>query len=435
MNSNPDIYSRYIRNGAQYLEYVGYSRSKLSLSYWNLKKVLTTVYEKNGSLPWAYGTTLGFENIYGSSSSSGKSSSSGIFTWPVPEYVEKGISKKDQLTATFAGDDSTHNGNHGAIDISHSVNTSAKIVAAAAGKVVGVNTSCTHDYGKEDAKDPGGCGYGFGNYVIIEHSNGYYTLYGHMTKDITVKEGDEVKSGQEIGIMGSTGNSTGNHLHFEVRTGGSTFWNSKKVDPEQFFNDDCSPVGGGSTSENLVQFVWTWEGSDEYLKSQGHLTDDGKYYIIYGDSVAGTRAVGHGIDLDAGGFASVFESNGYSTSIGSKVPKEFVDNLSLQELSKRKSEIEERCKDLNLKDYQIDALVSRSYQMGAYGWYDGSLLGGYCLGETFNTAYQKWWDNGQSDRLYDNFMRYTTNGGESGLIKRRESEWKLFKTGVYDASH
>lgn len=32
-------------------------------------------------------------------------------------------------------------------------------------------------------------------------------------------------------------------------------------------------------------------------------------------------------------------------------------------------------------------------------------------------------------------MRYTTNGGESGLIKRRESEWKLFKTGVYDASH
>lgn len=420
MNSNPDIYSRYIRNGAQYLEYVGYSRSKLSLSYWNLKKILTTVYEKNGSLPWAYGTTLGFKNIYGSSSSSGKSSSSGIFTWPVPEYVEKGISKKDQLTATFAGDDSVHNGNHGAIDISHSVNTSAKIVAAAAGEVIHAG----------DVND------GYGEYIIIKHSNGYYTLYGHMvTGSLKVKEGDKVNSGQEIGTMGTTGNSTGNHLHFEVRTGGSTFWNSKKVDPEQFFNDDCSPVGGGATSENLVQFVWTWEGSDDYLKSQGHLTDDGKYYIIYGDSVAGTRAVGHGIDLDAGGFASVFESNGYSTSIGSKVPKEFVDNLSLQELSKRKSEIEERCKDLNLKDYQIDALVSRSYQMGAYGWYDGSLLGGYCLGETFNTAYQKWWDNGQSDRLYDNFMRYTTNGGESGLIKRRESEWKLFKTGVYDASH
>lgn len=236
MNSNPDIYSRYIRNGAQYLEYVGYSRSKLSLSYWNLKKILTTVYEKNGSLPWAYGTTLGFENVYGTNGSSSKTSGSGIFIWPVPEYVEKGISKKDQLTATFAGDDSVHNGNHGAIDIAHSVNTSAKIVAAAAGEVIHAG----------DVND------GYGEYVIIKHSNGYFSLYGHMVSgSLKVKEGDKVNSGQEIGTMGTTGNSTGNHLHFEVRTGDSNFWNSKKVDPEQFFNEDCSPVGGGSSGLNF----------------------------------------------------------------------------------------------------------------------------------------------------------------------------------------
>lgn len=73
MNSNPDIFHRYIREGGEYYEYVGYSRSKLKLSYWNLKDLFQKVYDKKGSLPWAYGKTLGFENIY---SSSGNSSSS-----------------------------------------------------------------------------------------------------------------------------------------------------------------------------------------------------------------------------------------------------------------------------------------------------------------------------------------------------------------------
>lgn len=82
MNSNPDIFHRYIREGGEYYEYVGYSRSKLSLSYWNLKNVLQKIYDKKGSLPWAYGKTLGFENIYSSggnsSSSVGNSSGRGL---------------------------------------------------------------------------------------------------------------------------------------------------------------------------------------------------------------------------------------------------------------------------------------------------------------------------------------------------------------------
>lgn len=82
MNSNPDIFHRYIREGGEYYEYVGYSRSKLSLSYWNLKNMLQKIYDKKGSLPWAYGKTLGFENIYSSggnsSSSVGNSSGRGL---------------------------------------------------------------------------------------------------------------------------------------------------------------------------------------------------------------------------------------------------------------------------------------------------------------------------------------------------------------------
>ncbi|MGG0937097.1 M23 family metallopeptidase [Brevibacillus centrosporus] len=59
----------------------------------------------------------------------------------------------------------------------------------------------------------------YGNAVIIDHGNGVQTLYGHM-KSIRVSEGERVNKGTSIGIMGSTGDSTGVHVHFEVRKGG-----------------------------------------------------------------------------------------------------------------------------------------------------------------------------------------------------------------------
>jgi len=64
----------------------------------------------------------------------------------------------------------------------------------------------------------------YGNYVIIDHSNGYQTLYGHMYKILT-KKGAYVDQGQKIGLVGSTGYSTGPHLHFGV------YKNGKSTDP------------------------------------------------------------------------------------------------------------------------------------------------------------------------------------------------------------
>ena len=72
--------------------------------------------------------------------------------------------------------------------------------------------------------------YSYGNYVLIAHYNGLYTLYAHgQMGSITVKEGQRVKQGQQIMRVGSTGNSTGPHLHFEVRTGGGSY--SERVNP------------------------------------------------------------------------------------------------------------------------------------------------------------------------------------------------------------
>lgn len=61
---------------------------------------------------------------------------------------------------------------------------------------------------------------GYGNTIIIDHGNGYATLYGHQAS-FEVQEGDYVETGQHIGNVGSTGLSTGPHLHFEIRENGS----------------------------------------------------------------------------------------------------------------------------------------------------------------------------------------------------------------------
>ncbi len=60
----------------------------------------------------------------------------------------------------------------------------------------------------------------YGNEVVIQHSDGMYSQYAHLSS-LEVTTGQTVTGGQQIGLSGSTGNSTGPHLHFEVRTGPS----------------------------------------------------------------------------------------------------------------------------------------------------------------------------------------------------------------------
>lgn len=91
---------------------------------------------------------------------------------------------------------------HKGVDIGAAKGT--PIAAAAAGTVT------TAQYGYNG---------GYGNYVIISHGNGIQTLYGHCTS-LNVSAGQSVSQGQQIATVGSTGNSTGNHLHLEIRING-----------------------------------------------------------------------------------------------------------------------------------------------------------------------------------------------------------------------
>ena len=126
--------------------------------------------------------------------------STGKFSWPLPNY--------STITSEFGPRWGT---NHNGLDISGSGVYGADIVASDGGTVI---------LSQEDNS-------GYGRYVIIDHENGYKTLYGHCSK-LCVSVGDKVSAGQKIAEVGSTGYSTGPHLHFEIIDNGT------KVDPYPF---------------------------------------------------------------------------------------------------------------------------------------------------------------------------------------------------------
>lgn len=75
--------------------------------------------------------------------------------------------------------------------------------------------------------------WGYGNHVIINHGNGYTTLYGHLSR-FAVRGGQKIKRGQLIGYVGNTGRSTGSHLHYEVRK------YNNPLNPAFFYRNDLS---------------------------------------------------------------------------------------------------------------------------------------------------------------------------------------------------
>ena len=110
---------------------------------------------------------------------------------------------------------------HGAIDIG--VSRGTPVIASKAGTVVKVVTGCIEGNYL--------CGGSYGNYIKIDHGGGIETLYAHLTSS-EVKVGDTVAQGEIIARSGSTGRSTGPHLHFEVRINGT------RVDPLNYVDAD-----------------------------------------------------------------------------------------------------------------------------------------------------------------------------------------------------
>lgn len=142
---------------------------------------------------------------------------------------------------------------HKGIDlIANPNNRNEEILAFADGVVTGVQKT--------------GAQYGTGCYVRIKHSNGYYTLYYHLKSgSIVVNKGDSVKAGQKLGIIGTTGQSTGVHLHFQIDKGGS----SSAINPYDYLFNGKPFISNSTSAESSSN------------------SNDEVYVVVKGDTLSG----------------------------------------------------------------------------------------------------------------------------------------------------
>jgi len=163
------------------------------------------------------------------------------FLWPVSGYYN--------ISSGFGNRNS---GVHRGIDInSYGGKTSisgADALAAKRGTVYAVYTACRHNYAKTVSC---GCGGGYGNYVFLRQEDGGETRYAHLAS-VSVKTGQTLKRGTPLGSIGSTGMSSGYHLHFEIRDAGQTVQNPMP----QNYDGRHTFVGNSAPQSAAVQYLY-----------------------------------------------------------------------------------------------------------------------------------------------------------------------------------
>lgn len=184
------------QNTANYNEYAAVMHA---LGY----KKIDGHYTSGGKLPEESGLNTGI-NVNRSSASQ-KTSSAGFVnpTTASNSVVTSGYGGRNAVK-TSTGYSST---NHDGIDIG---GTGGNLNGQAADSIGGGKVT---EVGYDEN--------GYGNYVVVDHGNGYTSLYGHLQK-ATVKQGDAVSAGQQVGVIGSTGSSTAPHLHLRVHKNGQS---------------------------------------------------------------------------------------------------------------------------------------------------------------------------------------------------------------------
>ncbi len=203
--------------------------------------------------------------------------------------------------------------------------------------------------------------------------------------------------------------------------------------------EEFSSIGGGSASQLLKEYIREWEFGNNALTNE-----DGTKYIIVDDGY-GNLAVGYGIDIYNGGYADLFLAAGYKIEAGAEVDVEFVDALEEQTINNMTESVKAITSGLDLTEYQLAALISRSYNCGVSGALNNRFGS---PARDFVDSYIAYWNQEEDDQfeernsnadfnhsLYTQYMSkmvYASGSYSQGLARRRRSEWTLFQTGYYD---
>ena len=268
-----------------------------------------------------------------------------------------------------------YNYDHWGVDLTGfngSYNTLAYITAHSAGTVVDIRTNCT---GFENNS--------YGNYVLLKHSNGMYTMYAHLAYGYTkVSYGQTVTQGQVLGYMGNTGTSYGGHLHFEVRQS-----NGYKIDPEPYLNKNLP---------NISDLTWKkYNGSWYLYKGTSMLTgwqkEGGKWYYL--DPSSGIMKTGWLYDKKYKGWF-LFGSNGEMLIGWQKANNKWYYLSPETNKNFVKGIMRKGWQNINNKWYYLQEKQDADYKEGEMriGWlYDTKYKGWFLLGSdgAMLTGWQK----------------------------------------------
>ena len=435
VNSNPKLIDNYIKGGNGYKEYIGYSRGYLTMAYANLRNLVKEAVAKNdGVLPYAYFNSLGYEVKDAKTDSEAVTNNYDYnFAWPVNIEYNEGAKVIDIIYGTTPafGTNST------SIYIAGGEGQN-NILASKDGEIIEVTGNEKERYS-----------------ILIKHEGEYYTRYSNLKSiESSIKKGAKVKQNDILGVMGENPETKKLYLDFQIYKDGYSITNL--VDPLDYFitepeygsidptTIENTPSGykfssvksGGLSLVTEYLHEWEWGGDGPTT------TPDGKRYYIQSD-----LAVGYGVDIDDSGLEDEFRAAGYSVYVGEEVDKDFVDAIEKRIINSNLDQIRDYVSGLNLKEYQIHALLTRSYNMGVSGAMDGITEYGPYSPLNFVESYEKYYNPAEDDKLYGTkepnfehklyteYMQHVINAGsiyEEGLRRRRQSEWRLFQTGYYD---
>ena len=345
--------------------------------------------------------------------------------WPIGSKETQNINgveyaKGDPVSTTITDGVGPRWGkNHGGIDIANGIR-GTNIIASKSGIV----TKVVDEFGDGHAHINGvikgaqqvcngECkqGGGYGNHIKILHDDGTSSIYAHLGKGtIKVKTGELVEQGQLIGGMGTSGNSSGTHLHFEIIDA-----NNSKLDPEEYVDPD--PVKARATTSSSVRdWLWEIEGGSKYI--------NGTTWTIF--DPAGndnTMNLAHGM--------VVASYNGGDSWYPDVIPGKITEGQTVTEEQAHKiweikikgfnNAIDSACikYGVTLQSYQKDALVSFIYRTGYGRGQHSALVSAYKEGGNAGL-----WNYMKTK--YDQRKEY-----EVGTKKRVAEEYELFATGDY----